>query len=118
MVYRIDGAFFFGAAAMAGRVLERVVAGRRALVVDLSGAPMIDSTAAHTIEGMVHKARRLGMQVMLTGTTHDQRVLLFAQGLKPPLVAYESTLAAGLRKMRHKLDQPRAEVVDRSPHRA
>ncbi len=103
MVYRIDGAFFFGAAAMAGRVLERVVAGRRALVVDLSGAPMIDSTAAHTIEGLVHKARRQRMEVMLTGTTHDQRVLLFAQGLKPPAVAYEGTLAAGLMKLRHKL---------------
>lgn len=110
MVYRIDGAFFFGAAAMAGRVLERVVAGRRALVVDLSGAPMIDSTAAHTIEGLVHKAHRQRMEVMLTGTTHEQRVLLFAQGLKPPLVAYESTLAAGLLKMRHKLDRAAGHV--------
>jgi sulfate permease, SulP family len=105
MVYRIDGAFFFGAAASVGRILERVVAGRRALIVDLSGAPLIDSSAAHTIEGMVHKARRKRMAVMLTGTTHDQRVLLFAQGLKPPLVSYESTLESGLRKMRHRLDQ-------------
>jgi SulP family sulfate permease len=104
MVYRIDGAFFFGAAASIGRVLERVVAGRRALVVDFAGAPLIDSSAVHTIEGMVHKARRQKMQVMLTGTTHDQRVLMFAQGLKPPLVQYEITLEAGLRKMRHKLD--------------
>jgi SulP family sulfate permease len=115
MVYRIDGAFFFGAAAMAGRVLERVVAGRRALVVDLSGAPMIDSTAAHTIEGMVHKARRQGMEVMLTGTTHDQRVLLFAQGLKPPTVGYESTLQAGLLKIRHKLDRDAGGVDGPGP---
>lgn len=105
MIYRIDGAFFFGAAASVGRVLERVVAGRRALIVDLSGAPMIDSTAAHVIEGMVRKARRQKMAVMLTGTTHDQRVLLFAQGLKPPVVSYEATLAVGLRKLRHRLER-------------
>jgi len=105
MVYRIDGAFFFGAAASVGRVLERVVAGKRALVVDFSGAPLIDSSAAHTIEGMVHKARRQGMSVTLTGTTHEHRVLLFAQGIKPPLVHYESTLAIGLNKIRRILDR-------------
>jgi len=108
MVYRIDGAFFFGAAASVGRVLDRLAGGRKALVVDFSGAAMVDSSGANTIEGMVHKARRRGIAVMLTGTTHDQRLLLFAQGLKPPLVQYESTLEMGLRKMRHALDRKAA----------
>jgi len=110
MVYRIDGAFFFGAAASIGRVLDRVVGAHKVLVVDLSGAPLIDSSAVHVIEGMVHKARHQGARVMLTGTTHDQRRLLFAQGLKPPLVQYESTLEMGLRKTRHALDRDDAPV--------
>lgn len=111
-VYRIDGAFFFGAAAQIGRVLERLGVGKRALVVDFAGAALIDSSAVHTVEGMVAKAHRRGMQVMLTGTTHDHRVLLFAQGLKPPRVRYETTLAAGLSKTRDLLDRAGAPVDD------
>lgn len=103
MVYRIDGAFFFGAAASVGRVLDRLAGGRRALIVDFSRAALIDSSAVHTIEGMVHKAHRRGITVMLTGTAHDHRRLLFAQGMKPPMVHYETTLDAGLRKMRNLL---------------
>lgn len=117
-VYRIDGAFFFGAAAQIGRVLDRLAVGKRALVVDFSGAALIDSTAVHTVEGMVHKAQRRGMAVVLTGTTHEQRVLLFAQGLKPPVVQYESTLAMGLLKLRHRLDRDACAAVDGDAHRA
>lgn len=105
MVYRIDGAFFFGAAASIGRVLDRMDGGKAALIVDFSRAALIDSTAVNTVEGMVHKAHKLGIQVMLTGTTHEQRLLLFAQGLKPPKVSYESTLRKGLTKTRHLLDR-------------
>jgi sulfate permease, SulP family len=112
MIYRIDGAFFFGAAASIGRVLDRVVGSHRALIVDVSGAPLIDSSAVHTIEGMVHKARGQGTEVMLTGTTHDHRVLLFAQGLKPPLVQYEATLERGLAKIRHRLDRRDVRAAD------
>ena len=114
-VYRIDGAFFFGAAAQIGRVLDRLAVGRRALVLDFGGAPVIDSSAVHTVEGMVAKAHRAGMTVMLTGTTHEQRVLLFAQGLKPPRVQYEATLEGGLAKTRHLLDRPAAPRVDGPP---
>lgn len=117
-VYRIDGAFFFGAAAQIGRVLDRLAVGKRALAVDFSGAALIDSSAVHTVEGMVHKAQRRGMAVVLTGTTHEQRVLLFAQGLKPPLVQYESTLAMGLLKLRHRLDRDACAGVDGGAHRA
>ncbi len=120
MVYRIGGAFFFGAAASIGRVLDRLAGGRRALIVDFSGAALMDSSGANTIEGMVHKAHRHDIHVMLTGTTHEHRLLLFAQGLKPPLVQYESTLDMGLRKIRSRLDRLSGEpgAVDGPGHRA
>jgi len=105
VVYRIRGAFFFGATASVGAVLDRISERYRGLLIDLSDVTLIDSTAAHLIEQLVHKAEKRGVDVMLTGTTHDLRVQLFAQGLKPPKVAYESSISLGMRKMRHKLDQ-------------
>lgn len=105
VVYRIRGAFFFGATASVGAVLDRISDKYRGLLIDLSDVTLIDSTAAHLIEQLVHKAEKRGVSVMLTGTTHDLRVQLFAQGLKPPKVGYESSITLGMSKMRHKLDQ-------------
>lgn len=105
VVYRIRGAFFFGATASVGRVLDRISDRYRGLLIDFSDVTLIDSSAAHLIEGLVHKARRRGIEVMLTGTTHDLRRQLFAHGLKPPNVSYESGLSLGLSKLRHKLDR-------------
>lgn len=104
VVYRIRGAFFFGATASVGAVLDRISDKYRGLLIDLSDVTLIDSTAAHLIEQLVHKAERRGVDVMLTGTTHDLRVQLFAQGLKPPKVGYESSITLGMRKLRHRLD--------------
>ncbi len=103
LLYRIDGALFFGAAAAIGRVLERAVTNGKGLVLDLSGVPLIDSSGAHVIEGIVHKAKRRGMKVILTGTTHEQRLVLFQAGLKPPLVSYANSAAAGVRKLHKSL---------------
>jgi sulfate permease, SulP family len=60
--------------------------------------PFLDSTAANTIEGMAHKAARKNVAVYLTGTTHDIRRDLFAQGIKPPLVHYARRIEDAIRK--------------------
>ncbi len=104
VVYRIRGAFFFGAAAAVSTVLERIADGHRALVIDFTDVPLVDSSAVHTIEGLVHKAARRGVRVMLTGTTHAMRVEFFAHGLKPPLVSYETDIERGRRKLHHMLN--------------
>jgi len=93
MVYRISGAFFFGAAASIGSVLDRIADTHKALIIDFHAVPFLDSTAANTIGGMVTKAERRGVKVILTGTTHEERHVLFAHGMKPPLVTYERTVA-------------------------
>ncbi|MCC5969895.1 MAG: STAS domain-containing protein [Pararhodobacter sp.] len=108
VIYRIRGAFFFGATATVGAVLERISDKYRGLLIDFSDVTLIDSSAAHLIEQLVHKAEKRGVDIMLTGTTHDLRVQLFAHGLKPPKVGYESRIAPGLRKLRHKLNQSAA----------
>jgi SulP family sulfate permease len=98
VVYRISGVFFFGAAATIGSVLDRIADTHRALIIDFSSVPFLDSTAANTIEGLAHKAARRGVEVYLTGTTHDLRVDLFAHGLRPPLVRYARRIEDAVRK--------------------
>ncbi|WP_392662938.1 SulP family inorganic anion transporter [Amaricoccus sp. B4] len=96
VVYRISGAFFFGAAASIGSVLDRISDQHRALVIDFAAVPFIDSTAANTIEILTRKTGRKGMEVILTGTAPDVRRELVAHGIRPPLVRYEPTIAAAL----------------------
>jgi len=99
VVYRITGAFFFGAAASIGSVLDRVSATHRALVIDLAAVPFVDSTAANMLEGLARKASRRHVHLVLTGTSHEAREGLFAHGLKPPLVRYERSIEVALHKL-------------------
>ena len=46
LVYRITGAFFFGAASTVGTVLDSIADTRKAFVVDFAAVPFLDSTAA------------------------------------------------------------------------
>ena len=86
IVYRISGAFFFGAAATIGSVLDRIGDQHRALIVDFSQVPFIDSTAAHTIEGLVEAAHRRKIAVWLTGLSPANEAALAAHGVESPLV--------------------------------
>ncbi len=97
LIYRISGVFFFGAAASVGSVLDRIGETRSDVIVDLSAVPFIDSTAAGIIKGLAQKAARRGLIFTLTGTTHDMRVELFMQGIKPPLAHYEQTIEKALK---------------------
>ena len=62
VVYRISGAFF-GTAAAVSAVLDRLAEHPKAYVIDVSAVPVLDSTAATTIEGFVRKAHRAGAAV-------------------------------------------------------
>lgn len=103
VVYRISGAFFFGAAASIGTVLDRIADSHRALIIDFSSVPFVDSTAANTIEGLAHKAGRRSVSVVLTGTTHAIRRDLLAFGIKPPLVSFADSIESARVKIRRKL---------------
>ncbi|MAB34686.1 MULTISPECIES: SulP family inorganic anion transporter [Thalassospira] len=100
MIYRITGVFFFGAAASIGSVLDRIGDTHRALIIDFAAVPFLDSTAANTIAGLAHKTRGRGIEVILTGTSHDLRRELFAHGIKPPLVHYETDIEKAVGRLR------------------
>ncbi|MBN9314300.1 MAG: SulP family inorganic anion transporter [Devosia sp.] len=88
-VYRITGAFFFGAAATVGSILDRIADQHRAFVIDFSAVPFIDSTAANTIEGVARTAGRHGVLLLVSGTTPAVRKALTSHGVAAPKVLFE-----------------------------
>jgi SulP family sulfate permease len=100
VVYRITGAFFFGAAASIGSVLDRISDAHRALVVDFSAVPFLDSTGAHVIEGLSRKAARAGVRLFLAGADAETRRALLAHGLRAPQVGYAATVEDALLQYR------------------
>jgi SulP family sulfate permease len=104
IVYRISGAFFFGAAASVAAALERIGEHPKAYVIDFSAVPIIDSTAAATIEGFARKARRHRAAVYVAGARPAIRRVLLTHGVRPPQVRFKSTLADALAIVRRGKD--------------
>ena len=102
VIYRISGAFFFGAAASIGAVLERIDDAHRNLIIDFSAVPFVDSTGAKTIEGLAHKAAQRGVGVYLTGMSEGVRRELAAQGARRPLVRKAPSIDQALAEIRTK----------------
>jgi SulP family sulfate permease len=96
LVYRISGAFFFGASASVAAALDRIGAQPRFYLIDFSAVPFIDSTAAATIDGFVRKAQRNGAAVYLAGARPPIQRVLVAQGVRPPGVHFTANLADAL----------------------
>lgn len=96
VVYRISGVLFFGAAASVGSVLDRIADQRRYFVLDCTDVPLLDSTGASVIEGLVRKAERAGVRVFIAGLKPDMRHLLEAHELQAPRVTFTATAEAAL----------------------
>ncbi|TGS86993.1 SulP family inorganic anion transporter [Mesorhizobium sp. M3A.F.Ca.ET.174.01.1.1] len=92
VVYRISGAFFFGAASTVGAVLDRIADQRRNFILDCSAVPFFDSTAANVIEGAAHKAKRAGVRFIIAGAAPQTRRMLINHGVKRPLVTYAASI--------------------------
>ena len=100
MVYRISGAFFFGAAAAVSSVLERIGQLPRILVLDFSEVPMVDSTAAQTLRRFAQKLTKADVTVFLIGASPNVRRELLKAGLKKPLVRYAKSAEQALTRAR------------------
>jgi SulP family sulfate permease len=96
VVYRISGAFFFGAAASIGSILDRISDTYKALIVDFSAVPFLDSTGGNVMEGLAHKTRRRGVQLFVTGASPDIRRALVLHGLRSPEIGYAATIEHAL----------------------
>lgn len=100
VVYRITGALFFGATASIGSVLDRIQDSHKALIVDFTSVPFLDSTGANMIEGLAHKAHKRGVALWLTGASRDIRRALLTHRLRRPLVRYADTIDDAISKIR------------------
>ena len=76
--------------------LDRIGEHPKAYVVDFSAVPVIDSTAAATIEGFARKARRQGATVTIAGARRPILRALLAHGVRPPLVRFKADPAEAL----------------------
>lgn len=88
VVYRISGAFFFGATAAVSGVLDRIGERPKMFVLDFTEVPLVDSTAAKALEGFVHKLHHAGTVVYFSGARVSVRRTLLIAGLRQPLVRY------------------------------
>ncbi|WP_196259924.1 SulP family inorganic anion transporter [Pelagibacterium limicola] len=96
VVYKISGAFFFGAAASVGAILDRIADQRKNFVLDCTDLPVLDSTAAHALEGAARKARQSGIRFIIAGARAPIRRMLLTHGVRPPMVKYKPDVASAL----------------------
>ena len=73
LVYRITGAFFFGAASAWARRSTAPADTHKAFIVDFAAVPFLDSTAANAMSRVATKARRQGIRLFITGASPTVR---------------------------------------------
>jgi SulP family sulfate permease len=93
-VYHMRGPYFFGSAAQVGSILEKIAEAPRAIVLDMSEVPMIDSSGARSFHRLAARAQRRGGQLFLVGLPKRLQRELEAQGVKAPEVQFLHDLAA------------------------
>ena len=104
-VYRISGAFFFGAAGSVAVALDSIQGKPSAYIIDFSAVPILDSTAAATIGDFARRAHRRGAAVYLTGVRAAIRRVLLTHGVRPPQVRFRTTIEAAATAVRaHRAD--------------
>jgi SulP family sulfate permease len=112
VVYRISGAFFFGAAATVGTVLDRIADQRRNFILDCSAVPFLDSTAANVIEGAAKKAKRAGVRFIVAGATPQVRRMLITHGVKRPLASFAASVGEARARLATDNDERRPATVE------
>ena len=96
VVYRISGAFFFGAAASVGAALEDIGVSPKAYVIDFAAVSVIDSTAASAIGAFVRKAQGQNAKVFISSARPAVQRILTGHDIHPPSTVFAPTLDAAL----------------------
>ncbi len=104
LVYRITGAFFFGAASAVGTVLDGIADRRKAFVVDFAAVPFLDSTGANAMSRVAARAKRQGVGLFITGASPSVRRALLTHGVTPPGVRYRETIARAIADIKGSTD--------------
>jgi len=105
LVYRITGAFFFGAASAVGTVLDGIADRRKAFVVDFAAVPFLDSTGANAMSRVAARAKRQGVRLFITGASPTVRRALLTHGVTPPRARYRETIARAIADIKGSTDK-------------
>jgi len=89
-IFRISGAFFFGAAGAVGAALDRIGERPKAYVLDVSEVRLLDSSAAAALAGFVRNALRHGAKVYVAGAQREVARSLMQHGVRPPAARFRS----------------------------
>jgi SulP family sulfate permease len=108
LVYRITGAFFFGAASTVGTVLDSIADTRKAFVVDFAAVPFLDSTAANAMSRVAAKAKRQGIRLYITGASPTVRRALLTHGVRPPRARFRESIARAIADIKGQREQAAA----------
>lgn len=112
LVYRITGAFFFGAASTVGAVLDSIADSRKAFVVDFAAVPFLDSTAANAMSRVAARAKRHGIRLYITGASPTVRRALLTHGVRPPRARFRETIARAVADIKRHRTKPAAAPPD------
>lgn len=83
IVYRIEGALFFGAAEKALSEVELVGSHVRVLILDISVVPIMDATGLVALESALERMEKNETLVILVGAQPQPKKLLEKAGIKP-----------------------------------
>jgi sulfate permease, SulP family len=108
LVYRITGAFFFGAASAVGTVLDSIADSRKAFVVDFAAVPFLDSTGANAMSRVAARAKRQGIRLFISGASPTVRRALLTHGVRPPRARYRETIARAIADIKGHHAEPAA----------
>ena len=106
VIYRITGALFFGAVASIGSVLDRIQDNHKALIIDFSAVPFLDSSGANMIKGLARTAHKRNVALWLTGANHDIQREFVTHGLKRSLANYATTVDDAVAAVSDPIVQP------------
>ena len=87
-VYKISGAFFFGAASTVSAVMERIADQHKAFIVDVAGVPFLDSSGANAMEALARRAHKRDVILILAGGNEAVVKTLRAHGVRTPEAHY------------------------------
>jgi sulfate permease, SulP family len=120
LVYRITGAFFFGAASAVGTVLDSIADRRKAFVIDVAAVPFLDSSAANAMSRVAARATRHGIRLYITGASPAMRRVLLTHGVGPPRVKFRETIAravSDIKRQRETAAAGKDALANRQVHR-
>ena len=96
MVYRLNGAFFFGTASTLGAILERIADSPKTFILDFAAVPFLDSTGANIIVGLAKNAQRSDTKLVISGASTATRTMLEGHDPQGTQLTFADSIAEAL----------------------